>query len=182
MSQIYKSLAAGPVPPTVATTYVTNVNSPAVPAANILNVLGGQTATDNNLGLQTDGSSGGNILTVQLTNRMTAVTITTDATPTTIITFALPAVSGTYYVWGNVQAFTNTGPAGGGYSYSGGYLTNGVAATELGTEFHDLFESASLSASDITLSVSGNNVILAVTGVAGLTIDWNALLEFRSIS
>ncbi len=182
MSQIYKSLASGPVPPTVATTYVTDVNSPAVPAANILNVLGGQTIADYNLGLRTDGSSGGNILTVQLTNRATAVTITTDGTPTTIITFALPAVAGTYYVYGNVQAFTSTGPAGGAYSFSGGYLTNGVAATELGTEFHDTFQSAALLASDIALSTSGNNVILTVTGVAGLTIDWNALLEFRSIS
>jgi len=183
VSQIYKPLtSAGPIPPTIATTYVTNVNSPAVPAANILNVLGGQTATDNNLGLQTDGSSGGNILTVQLTNRMTAVTITVGATSSDIITFPLPAVAGTYFVYGNVQAFTSTGPAGGGYSFTGAYLTNGAAATELGTEYHDTFQSAALLTSDISLSASGNNVVLTVTGVAGLTIDWNALLEFRSVS
>ncbi len=182
MSQIYKSSASGPVPPTVATTYVTNVNSPAVPAANVLNVLGGQTLTDNNLGLQTDGSSGGNTVTVQLTNRSTAVTITTDATPTTLLTLVLPATPGAYYVYGNVQAFTSTGPAGGGYSFSGGYLTDGATATELGTEYHDTFQSASLITSDIALSASGNNAILTVTGVVGLTIDWNALMEFRSVS
>lgn len=183
MSQIYKPLtSSGPIPPTIPTSFVTDVNSPAIPAANVLNVLGGQTATDNNLGLQTDGSSGGNILRVQLTNRMTAVQITTDDAPTPIITFSLPAVAGTYYVWGNVQAFTSTGPAGAAYSYSGGYLTDGATATELGTEFHDLFESFALAAADVTLTVSGNDVILSVIGIVGLTIDWNALLEFRSIS
>lgn len=39
MSQIYKSLSSGPVPPSVATSYVTD-SGVAVPAFNILNVLG----------------------------------------------------------------------------------------------------------------------------------------------
>lgn len=182
MSQIYKSLAAGPVPPTVPTSFVTDVNSPAVPAANILNEIGGQTTTNNNKGIQTDGSSGSNTLTIQLTNRQTATVTTADATPTTLLTFALPAVAGTYYVYGNVQAFTLTGPAGGAYSFSGGYLTDGATATELGTEFHDTFQSVALLTSDIFLSASGNNVVLTVQGVAGLTIDWNSLLEFRQVN
>lgn len=182
MSQIYKSLASGPVPPTVPTSFVTDVNSPAIPAANILNDIGGNTTANNNNGIRTDGSSGGNTLTTQLTNRQTATITTADATPTALLTFALPAVAGTYYVFGNVQAFTNTGPAGGAYSFSGGYLTNGATATELGTEFHDTFQSAALLTSDINLSASGNNVVLTVIGVVGLTIDWNSLLEFRQVN
>ena len=40
MSQVIKNLASGPVPPSVATSYVTD-NGTAIPAANVLNVLGG---------------------------------------------------------------------------------------------------------------------------------------------
>jgi len=182
LSQIYKSSASGPVPPTVPTSFVTDVNSPAIPAANILNEIGGQTTANNDNGIRTDGSSGGNTLTIQLTNRQTATVTTVDATLTTIMTFAMAPVAGTYYVTGSVEAFTLTGPAGAAYSFSGGYLTNGVTATELGTEFHDTFQSVSFEPADIFLSASGNNVIVSVQGLAGTTIDWNAFLEYRQVN
>lgn len=41
MSQIYKSLVSGPVPPAVATSYLLDDGNSAVPVANILKVLGG---------------------------------------------------------------------------------------------------------------------------------------------
>jgi hypothetical protein len=166
----------------VPTSFVTDVNSPAIPAANILNEIGGQTTANNNNGIRTDGSSGSNTLTIQLTNRMTGTVTTTDATPTSIITFALPAVAGTYYVFGNVEAFTSTGPAGGAYSFSGGYLTSGAAAIELGTEFHDTFQSVSLITADISLSAVGNTVVVTVQGVLATTINWDAILEFRQVN
>lgn len=182
MSQVYKSLTAGPVPPAVPTTFVTDVNSPSVPIANIENVLGGTISTNNDDGVQTDGSSGSNTITIQLTNRLTGTLTTNDATLTPIITFVLPALAGTYYVYGNIQAYTATGPSGASYSFSGGYLTDGATATELGTEFHDTFQSASLITSDIFLSASGNSVIVTVQGVAATTINWNALLQFRQVN
>lgn len=182
MSQVYKSLASGPVPPTVPTSFVTDVNSPAIPAANILNEIGGDTTANSDNGIRTDGSSGSNTLTIQLTNRQTGMVTTTDATITPILTFALPALAGTFYVFGNVQAYTSTGPAGGAYSFSGGYLTNGAAATELGTEFQDTFESAAFVTADIFLDVSGNNVVLSVQGIAATTINWNSILEYRQVN
>lgn len=48
MSQVIKNLAAGPVPPTVATLYTEDIGT-ATPAANNLNVIGGT-------GVQTAGS------------------------------------------------------------------------------------------------------------------------------
>ncbi len=58
MSQIIKNLASGPVPPSVATSYVTDSGT-AVPALNILNILGGS-------GTTTTGS--GNTITINVVN------------------------------------------------------------------------------------------------------------------
>lgn len=182
MSQIYKSGISGPVPPTVATTYVTDVNSPAIPAANTLNVVGGQTTANNDNGIRTDGSSGSNTLTVQLTNRATGTVTTNDATVTTISTFALGATPGVYYFEGNVQAFNSTIPAGGTYAFSIGFRTDGATATELGSEFHDIFEDPAFATADIFATTSGNNAVFQVQGVAATTINWNTEYFYRKVN
>lgn len=73
MSQIIKDLTAGPVPPTVATSYVTDSGT-AVPAANILNVNGGD-------GIEVSANPNGsnNIL----------ISLTTEAVEYTNVTFAM---------------------------------------------------------------------------------------------
>ena len=58
MSQIIKNLADGPVPPSVPTSFVTDSGT-AVPALNILNVLGGTGTTT---------SGAGNTITVTVKN------------------------------------------------------------------------------------------------------------------
>lgn len=176
------SSSSGPIPPTVATTYVTDVNSPAVPAANILNVFGGDTTANDNEGIRTDGSSGSNTLTVQLTNRLKGTVTTIDATPTTIITFALGATPGVYTFNGDFTAFDVTDTAGASYSVVSGIRTTGAAAIEIGTQFDTNFEEAAMAAADVDVTVSGNNVIFQVTGIAAKTIDWDALFTYRFVS
>lgn len=182
MSQISKggSGGGGPVPPDVATSYVTDDLSIAIPALNVLNVKSDQNSINVNGGIRTLGS--GNTVTVQLTNRITGSRLTTDATLTDIITLPLSAIPATYYVFGNVQAFNASTPASAAYSFSGGYRTDGATAVELGTEFHDTFQDAALVTSDIFLATSGNNILVQIKGVVGLSINWNALLEFRQVS
>lgn len=172
---------SGPVPPTVATTYVTDVNSPAIPALNILNVIGGTSTANTNSGIRTDGSSGSNTLTVQLTNRIIGDVTTTNATPTTIITFALGATPGVYTFTGDITAFDITDTAGASYGIISGIRTTGAAAVEIGTQFNTNFEEAAMITADIDVTTSGNNVIFTVTGVAGKTIDWDALFNYRFV-
>jgi hypothetical protein len=42
----------------------------------------------------------------------------------------------------------------------------------------DELEEAALIAADAVVTVAGNNMIVRVTGVAGLTIDWKAVAEY----
>lgn len=190
MSQIYKDRATGPVPPTVVTQITTDVRdntttSPGtvIPVANNVNILGRDTVQNNDNGIRSDADANNSAnCYIELTNRQTGTVTTTDATLTTVITFTLGASAGAYYIWGNAQAFNSSTPAAGTYSFSGGYRTDGVTATELGTEFHDDFEDPSFVTADVFLNVSGNTVLVQVQGVAATTINWNTMIEFRQVN
>ena len=166
--------SSGPVPPEVATSYVTDVNSPAIPALNVLNVLGGTTTTFDIDGIRTDGSSGGNTLTVQLTNVASGTTSTVGAVTGDVITFAMGATPRTCVFDVRVAAFESTTPAGAGYNLFGTVRTDGAAATLVGTPDKVVNEEAALVGANADLIVSGNNAIVRVTGVAALTVNWVA--------
>lgn len=179
MSQIIKDMASGPVPPDVPTTFSTDSGN-AVPAANILNVLGADTTVNNDNGIRTTGS--GNTVTVQLTNRSTGQVTTANATPTTILSFALGATPGVYYFRGSLQAYNTTDIAGGAYDFSAGARTTGAAGTELGTEYKDVFEEVAMTTADFNVTVSANNLVIEVIGIAAKTINWNIDLTYRFVS
>ena len=179
---------SGPIPPTVATSYVTDVNSPAIPAANVLNVPGGTTTVNNSHGIQTDGSSGSNTLTVQLTNRATGSVTTTGAASANVITLALGATPGVYTFDIVVAAFAKTGvgaPLGAGYTIVGSVRTTGAAAILIPTQQVDHFEEGTIGVvpqATAVLGVSGNNAVVTVTGksdgAAGFVMDWVGTLLY----
>lgn len=179
MSQFYVGTTAGSLPPTVPTSFVTNSGT-AVPAANVLNVFASESSTNVDGGINTTGS--GNTVTVLLTNRMTGSVTTSNATPAPLLTLPLGAVPGVYYIEGNLIAFDVTDAAGAGYAFSTAARTTGAAGIEIGTEFKDLFEEAALSSADLSVSISGNSLVISAIGIAGKTIDWNGYLTFRFIS
>lgn len=188
MSQIIKTLVSGgPVPPEIPTSFVTE-DGTAVPLANVLIVNGNQSDENNDNGITTKGGVIGtgtsNEVDVVLTNRLTGTTNTSDATLTTIITFPLGATPGTFFIDGSVQAFGASGPYGASYGFSGGYITDGATATELGTDYHNEYETsapASMEAADIFLDTSGNNVILQVQGISA-SLNWNAVMTYRMVT
>lgn len=175
--------AAGPLPPPVPTSFVTDVNSPAIPAANVLDVIGGTTSVNNAHGIQTDGSSGGHFLTVQLTNRYSQQTTTTGADNSTV-TLLSALAAGTYVLDMSVAAYgTNTGSGahtGNGYTIVGAIRSDGTTATLLPNQQKDSFEEN--VGANAVLNVSGNNAIVTLTGVANINFDWGVVGTYILVS
>jgi len=179
MSQIYSSTSTTP---SVATSYVTDVGT-AIPAANVLNIVGGETNVNNDNGIRTIANpNGSDSLVVQLTNRITGTVTTTDATPTTLVSLSLGAVPGTYIASGDITAYDVTDAAGASYTYIGAASTDGTTGTEIGSEQRNVFESAPMATSDFIFGVTANTAFIQVTGIAGKTIHWSCLLNYRFVS
>lgn len=175
-------MTSGPVPPAVATSYVTDVNSPAIPIANVLNVFGNDTTANNNNGIRTDGSSGSNTLTVQLTNRLQGTGTTIGATTADLVTFSLGATPGAYNFELKVIGFDAVTPSATGFTILGTMRTSGAAATLVGTPDETVVEDVAMITADVDMVASGNNLIIRSTGVAGLTINWNVFALYTFIS
>lgn len=166
--------SSGPVPPTVATTYVTDVNSPAIPAANILNVLGNDTTANNDNGIRTDGSSGSNTLTIQVTNRLQGTVTTVGTVTSAIITFA-PTVIGTYAIECRIAAYNTTAALGAGYSIFGTVRFDGANCNLCGTVDKIVNEEGPMSSANVTMTVSAGNLLINGVGYAAQTINWSAV-------
>lgn len=159
--------------PAVPTTFVTDSGN-ATPALNVLNVVtpGGGTT-----GISTSGA--GNTITITLTDTSVSGTgQTIGAVTADVITFPLGAVPGTYTFDINVAAFEATTPVGAGYGIVAAVRTTGAAAVLVPNQAIDELEEAALIAADAVVTVAGNNMIVRVTGVAGLTIGWKATAEY----
>lgn len=176
--------------PTVPTSFVTD-NGTAIPAANILNVFGGDdggvatvNSTSNNAnGIFTEAyANNSNNLYVALSNRLTGSGSTVGAVNTNLVTFSLGATPATYVIEANFCAFEPTTPAGAGYSLFGTVRTDGATATLVGTPDKINNEEAALTSCTSDIVVSGNNVILRVTGTAGLTVDWNVVGYYTKVT
>ncbi len=175
MSQIYKSLLSGPVPPAVPTSFVTD-DGTAIPAANVLNVLGIDSTENNVSGILTRANPNlSNNLEIVITNRLQGTGSTVGAVTADIITFALSAVAHVYTFDFSIAGFSSGSSEGVGYTLVGSVRSDGATATVLPNQTLDNFEEGALVACTALMVASGNNVILRVTGTAGTTIQWGAV-------
>ncbi len=177
MSQIIKNLAAGPVPPSVATSYVTD-NGTAVPAVNIL-LVNGKDSTENNAnGIITKGGTpatlNSNEVDIVLTNRLQGNVTTVGAVTSAIYTF-IPTVLGTYAIEYRISAYNSTSSLGAGYSVFGAIRFDGVNSNLCGTPDKIVNEEGAMSSANVTLTVSGANVLINAVGYAAQTINWSAV-------
>jgi|ERR1700722_670575 len=179
MSQFWVGVNQGSLPPEVATEYIEDVGT-AIPAFNILNIEGGELSTPDINGIQTTGS--GNTVTINLTNRVSGDVTTTNSTPTTLFIFGLGSTPAVFSFTGEVTAFDITDQAGASYGVLYGVKTNGIVATEIAVQTTTNFEDQALLNAGVTVTVSGNNLVFQVTGIAGKTIDWDALFTYRFVT
>lgn len=178
--------SSGPVPPTVATSYVTD-NGTAVPAANIL-LVDGKTSTENNTnGVITKGGVAGtgtaNEVDIVLTNRITGSATTTNAvTPVTVFTFSLGATPATYLFTINIVAYNVTSSLSAGYVDFATVRTTGAAGSLISNSPSVISEEGVMNGVIVTPTISGNNLELDVIGLAASTIDWLALVTYIKVS
>lgn len=184
MSQIFKPLtSSGPIPPTIPTQFNTQ-NGNAVPAANILIVNGFDSTENNDNGIITKGGVVGtgtaNEVDVVITNRITGSVTTTDATPTTIASFSLGVTAAVFTFDIQIASFNATDVNGDGYSIFGSARTDGAIASLCGTPDKVVNEEVADTA-DANMVVSGNNVIIQATGIAGKTHRWKVVANYVQV-
>lgn len=146
--------------------------------AGNVNILASSSSAFSEKGIVTIGTA--NTETITLTNRVSGQVITSDATPTTVITFALGAVAAVYSFSGFATAKAVVSGEGASYFFESCFRTDGVTAVEIGTESSTFFEDASFVTGDTTVSASGGNVIIQVVGISA-TVNWDAILTFRRV-
>lgn len=161
------SSTSGPVPPSVATSYVTN-DGTAIPSANILNVLGGsgiETYADPNLS---------NNLFIKVQNSTTDTGQTVNNQTINLSTIDC-STAGTYFFTTQISAYDIAGvEAAGGSLYTTVRSTGGVVAVIDDTDAI-AHRTSNLPSIDYQIIVSGTNAILQVTGQNGFTLDWGAI-------
>lgn len=137
-------------------------------------MYGDDTRTNNANGIRTDGSSGSNTLTVQLTNRLQGTTSTVGAVTSAMITFT-PTTVGTYAIECRIGAYNTTSLLGAGYSLFGTARFDGVNSNLCGTPDKIINEEGAMSSANITMTVSGADILINAVGYAAVTINWSAV-------
>jgi len=143
--------------------------------AKNIDILGGTNIT-------TVGAPGSNSITINQDGVVLGTGQTVGAVTADIITVAAGAVPGVYQVQAQVAGFDSVTPSGGNYRMTNGVRTTGAAATLTGSTDKTNNEEAAFTAAKADIIVSGNSYIVRVTGVAGLTIDWSAKLQYVFVS
>lgn len=115
---------------------------------------------------------------VSLASATNATGQTIGAVTADIITLPLGATPGTYTFEVRVSGFESTTPAAAGSQIFATVRTTGAAAVLVGVPDVISNSEAAVNTSLANVVVSGNSAIVRVTGVALLTINWGADLEY----
>jgi len=178
MSQFYQGVATGSLPPSVPTSFITDVGT-AVPAGNVLNVVtpGGGTQ-----GIQTSAHGGSNTILITVSGQSIGSVSTVGAVTATVLTVPM-ANNSALTLDVLISGFEPTLPGGIGSSLIASFIRTGGGVPTIVAQPDDQQNiSASLSAVSYQITGSGANVIVTVTGQAGVTIDWTATARTLSAS
>ena len=174
MSQIYKRTSSGPPPAGTVVELTPDLGGVVVPdGSGNINLSGLQTGAfssvaDSNFETFKSGTS-----TMQFAFRYQGAGTTVGATTTTLITIPVTAAS-VMNAEAQIAGIEAT-PLGVGGEARGTVFRGGGGATVLGVPDKAVRASSALAACSFDINVSGNNLIVTVTGVAGKTIEWYAI-------
>lgn len=106
---------------------------------------------------------------------------TIGAVTADLYTLNLGAIASAYNFTAQVVGFASATGLSVGYNLRQIVETNGAAATFTGDGAEDAGEEAAATAADAVFVVSGNNVIIRVTGIAGSTFNWRVVVEWTRV-
>jgi len=191
MSQIFKSVTAGNLPPSVPTSFQTQ-DGTAVPDSNILIVNAYDTTENNNNGIETKGGVAGgdppgsgatNEVDIYLTNRITGSGQTTDNTTVlTLYTFSLGATPATYLFDIKIIGYNVTDALSAGYQLYKVTRTTGAAAIDISSQPGITAEEGAMVGVIVAAVFNLNTVGVQVFGLAGKTINWSVLTTYTVVS
>lgn len=178
MSQIYKSTLSSPLPPAVPTSFADDLSDTtilpgdinpsagsSVPQANVLRVAG-----DNGIKtIYTPNAPG-----VMIIRFVKGSTTTIGAVTSTVVSQAI-LVNATMTIQIIVAGYSTDNLGIGAYATA---VVKNVAGTLSLVGTVDIIKNSdsALNAGNVTVTTSGSNLIVQVTGVAGKTIAWDACL------
>lgn len=153
--------------------------------AGNIDALGTYTYVDNILGIQTTGNRLPNLLEVQLTNRMADFGTTVGAVAINIISFppTTPLLDGTYRLKYEITAFSVTDlTLGASFEMLLTVVVGGGTPSVVGRPVRTMDGSVEIfSVNQIEINIFSQRVRLEVTGVAGTTIRWVAILNYSYV-
>lgn len=97
--------------------------------------------------------------------------ITTDATVTTLYTYAMPA-SSVVDIWVELLAFGLSGPTGAAFYRIGTFKRSGSTVSQCGTTQSVVSDNETNALTSMSFATSGTNVLVRVTGIAGVSLSW----------
>jgi len=152
-----------------------NYGGPISPdGAHNINILGvgGISVTGSGHSLYITSASGGNVFTAT----------TVDATPTTLFLFAVPASAAIVIYTTIVGARADYGAAIAG-TINGGARRGAAGSTAfIGVPTVNFDQdSGGGSTLSFTMLISGNDIIVQVTGVAATTYNWKGYVEYQAL-
>lgn len=151
--------------------------------ASVMEVVGVDSTADNDNGIFTNANPNlSNVTQIVLSNRLTGTATVVGAVTGDIITFSLGASAAVFRFDFDIAGRDTISGDGVGYRVQGTSKTDGATAAIVELPDIDADEDASLIDAEMDLIASGNNVILRATGVAGSTINYNAVGTYVKVS
>ena len=152
---------------TIATSYVEDTGT-AVPSGGVLNIVSGA-------GISTTGA--GNTVTISATGSYTGTATTSDAAGQTQTIISIPVTVASVIEISAQLAGIEATPLGVGGEINATVFRGSGSPSLLDVSNKVVRASSAISAATFNVSVSGNNLIVTVTGVATKTIEWSAVAQ-----